>query len=48
MIIPEGEPAATATVQPTPKAEATSMPTQEPEEATTRNVYLPAVMKQEK
>ena len=45
---PAPTPAATATVQPTPKAEATSMPTQEPEEATTRNVYLPAVMKQEK
>ena len=38
--------AATATVQPTPKAVATSMPTQEPEEVTTRNVYLPVVMKQ--
>ena len=45
---PAPTPAATATVQPTPKAEATSMTTQEPEEATTRNVYLPAVMKQEK
>ena len=45
---PAPTPAATATIQPTPKAEATSMPTQEPEEATTRNVYLPAVMKQEK
>ena len=39
-------PAATATVQPTPQIVATSMPTQEPEEVTTRNVYLPVVMKQ--
>ena len=39
-------PAATATVQPTPQTVATSMPTQEPEEVTTRNVYLPAVMKE--
>ena len=37
--------AATATVQPTPQTVATSMPTQEPEEVTTRNVYLPAVMR---
>ena len=37
--------AATATVQPTPKTVATSMPTQESEEATTRNVYLPVVMR---
>lgn len=36
----------TATVQPTPQTVATSMPTQEPEEVTTRNVYLPAVMKE--
>ena len=45
---PAPTPAATATVQPTPQIVATSMPTQEPEEATARNVYLPAVMKQEK
>lgn len=45
---PAPTPAATATVRPTPQIVATSMPTQEPEEATTRNVYLPAVMKQEK
>ena len=37
--------AATATVRPTPQIVATSMPTQESEEATTRNVYLPAVMR---
>ena len=35
----------TATVQPTPQTVATSMPTQEPEKVTARNVYLPAVMK---
>ena len=43
---PAPTPAATATVRPTPQIVATSMPTQESEEATTRNVYLPAVMKQ--
>ena len=43
---PAATPAATATVRPTPQIVATSMPTQESEEATTRNVYLPAVMKQ--
>jgi hypothetical protein len=33
-------------LQPTPKAEATSMPTQEPEERETKaSVYLPVVMK---
>ena len=35
----------TATVQPTPQTVATSIPTQEPEEATVRNVYLPVVMR---
>ena len=39
-------PTPAATVQPTPKAVATSIPTQESEEVTTRNVYLPAVMKE--
>ncbi len=42
---PPPTPAATATVRPTPQIVATSMPTQESEEATTRNVYLPAVMR---
>ena len=42
---PAPTPVATATVQPTPQIVATSMPTQESEEATTRNVYLPAVMR---
>ena len=42
---PAATPVATATVQPTPQIVATSMPTQEPEEVTTRNVYLPAVMR---
>ena len=43
---PAATPVATATVQPTPQIVATSMPTQESEDTTTRNVYLPAVMKE--
>ena len=42
---PAPTPAATATVQPTPQIVATSMPTQESEEVTARNIYLPSVMR---